>query len=423
MTQKEALEILKRGHNVFLTGPAGSGKTHVLSLFVRAQRAAGIKVAVTASTGIAAAHLGGLTIHAWSGAGIKRDLDRASLERTAKRPRLRERMRKTAILVIDEISMLDQARLDLVDQLCRHLRRDERPFGGLQVVLSGDFFQLPPVPDAGIVSRLAYESAAWENLGLRVCYLSEQHRQNDPEFLNLLGEIRSGQVSARSRELLRNRTTGSAAPGTMTELYTHNRDVDAVNERELEKLNAFQKSYAMRETGRKVHLETLKKGCLAPANLVLKTGALVMFVKNNFDAGYVNGTLGVISGFDTESGYPIVTTIRGQKITAELATWVFEEDGQIKAEVRQIPLRLAWAITVHKSQGMSLDAARIDLSRAFEKGMGYVALSRVRSLNGIHLVGLNERALEVSAEVARFDDELRRRSENAARELRAAQNR
>lgn len=166
-------------------------------------------------------------------------------------------------------------------------------------------------------------------------------------------------------------------------------------------------------------VEMLKKGCLAPEVLTLKKGAAVMFVKNNFDKGYVNGTLGTVSGFD-EYGTPIIVGVSGKKFIAEPASWSVEENNKVIAEITQVPLRLAWAITIHKSQGMTLDGAEINLSHAFEKGMGYVALSRVRSLADIQLLGLNEVALQVSPEILAFDRELKYRSEETVKEFRAA---
>jgi ATP-dependent DNA helicase PIF1 len=162
--------------------------------------------------------------------------------------------------------------------------------------------------------------------------------------------------------------------------------------------------------------DSIKRGCLAPEKLVLKRGASVMFVKNNFEKGYVNGTLGTVSGFN-EIGFPEVELLNGKTLVAEPAIWKVEENGKIRAQTKQIPLRLAWAITVHKSQGMTLDAAQVDLSKSFEKGMGYVALSRVRSLEGLRVLGFNAMALAVNEETLAFDQELKKCSEGALHEL------
>ena len=172
--------------------------------------------------------------------------------------------------------------------------------------------------------------------------------------------------------------------------------------------------------------ESLKKSCLAPETLQLKIGAQVMFVKNNFDAGYVNGTLGEVIDFDMK-GLPVVRTFNGDEITVTPVSWEVREESvglvstetSVIASISQLPIRLAWAITIHKSQGMSLDAAEIDLSRAFIPGMGYVALSRVRSLKGLKLMGMNQTALQVNSDVAEIDRRFLQESNQAVMRLHA----
>jgi len=291
-----------------------------------------------------------------------------------------------------------------------------RPFGGMQVVLCGDYFQLPPVWKPGEPEmHPAFKSAAWQNLNLKICYLHEQHRQGDDDLLRILNAIRTSQVDdfvIKRLEECRKNALSSGPADRITKLYTHNQDVDGENERELSRIRGRGNRYRMQLSGIMKIAEAVRDGGLAPESLVLNTGAAVMVVKNNFEKGYVNGSLGTVTGF-TEAGIPVVTLRNGKEIVAEPATWVVEENGKVLAQNKQIPLRLAWAITVHKSQGMTLDAARVDLSRCFEKGMGYVALSRVRSLDGLCLIGFNEMALKVNEEVAVFDEELKRLSEAA----------
>lgn len=429
MTQKEALDILKMGHNVFLTGAAGSGKTYVLNEYIKYLKDHEVEVGVTASTGIAASHMGGMTIHSWTGMGIKDTLSPYDLEDLEEKPYLRKRLEKTKVLIIDEVSMLHHFRLDLVEQILRQLRRSNEIFGGLQVIFCGDFFQLPPVTRSGerqVDENLFYEtpktnfvyhSSSWKNLDLRICYLEEQHRQLDQNYLDILNAIRSGKVSDEIRERLNSRYNQppdlSIEP---TKLYSHNVNVDLENERELAKIPGQMFEYDMIGRGRAALVETIKKSCLSPEVLRLKKGARVMFVKNNFELGFVNGTLGVVTHCDANS--VAVRTASGKTIDVPLASWVVEEEGKIKAEITQYPLRLAWAITVHKSQGMSLDAAEVDLSRSFEPGMGYVALSRIRSLSGLSLLGLNETALKVNEEVLEYDQHFAEVSEAQAEELR-----
>lgn len=409
MDQTLALEIMGAGESVLLTGPAGSGKTYVLNEFIRRAKREGKHVSVTATTGLAATHLNGNTIHSWSGIGIHDELPRNYHEHLLKGRR--DTIQKTDILVIDEISMLHDYRLDMVDEIARKVRGVDAPFGGIQVVLCGDFFQLPPVSrresrEGGFV----VSSHVWQELDPVVCYLTEQHRQNDDTFLEILGAMRAGDVRRRHAEALLARR-GSYDPfDEATELHTTNVDVDAINQTRLQQLDAEEHIYHMDTSGKANYVDTLKKACLAQDALILKTGALVMCIRNNPEKKYANGSLGIVVGFEKTTDYPIVELKNGRKITITPETWELRDGDKKRASLAQVPLRLAWAITVHKSQGMTLDAARVDLRKAFVEGMGYVALSRVRSLETLSLVGINQMALRVSPIALEIDDTLRGRS-------------
>lgn len=412
MTQEQALTILKTGANVFLTGEPGAGKTYVINRYVAWLRERGVEPAITASTGIAATHVGGMTIHAWSGVGIKKSLSEWELEAMHEREPLVRRVRNTHVLIIDEVSMLDANLLGLVDQALTSLRGNDKPFGGLQVVFVGDFFQLPPVNKDRERTKFAFESPAWEDANPLTCYLSEQHRQDDELFLGLLSAMRQGELDDEHRELLRTRYESAEAPEEATRLYPHNEDVDRINLEALARIDAPAKVYHMRSQGNPNLVEALKRGCLSPEALTLKVGAIVMFTRNNFEHGYVNGTLGAVVGW-SDAGWPLVATKQGRRIEAEPEEWQVVDGNRVLAQIAQVPLRLAWAITVHKSQGMSLDAAVMDLSGAFEYGQGYVALSRVRSLGGLYLLGFNERALAVHPEILARDAAFRSASQSA----------
>jgi hypothetical protein len=421
MTQQEALDILKTGVNVFLTGPAGSGKTHVLRQYIEYLKGLGVDLGITASTGIAATHMGGVTIHSWSGIGIKDYLSENDIDEISEKQYVKSRVKDAKVLVIDEVSMLHHFRLDLVDAVLKRVKNSIEPFGGMQVVFCGDFFQLPPIRRGGErESFFAYHSESWKNLGLKVCYLLEQHRQNDSEYLKVLNAIRDAKVGEETRQILKTRFNTHPTNFKPTKLYSHNKDVDSENNSELEKVASKIFEYHMESRGRGPLVESLKKSCLAPEKLRLKVGAKVMFVKNNFEEGYVNGTLGTVikCGFEQIQ----VRTIADKVIDVPKESWHIEEDGKIKAEISQYPLRLAWAITVHKSQGMSLDCAEVDLSSSFEKGMGYVALSRVRTLEGLYLKGLNDMALKVDEEVLEFDKRFRELSEHNSAHIRTLEN-
>lgn len=428
MNQAQALKILKSGANVFLTGEPGSGKTYTINEFVKYLRSHSIMPAITASTGIAATHIGGMTIHSWSGIGIRSRLSGADLRVISTNDYVRKRIKKANILIIDEISMLPPQTLQMIDAICREVKKNSQAFGGMQVVLVGDFFQLPPVvkqsynrdPQEEIFEekpiKFAYDAPVWQQAEFVTCCITEQYRQDDSKLLSLLSKIRANKFDASSLAHIKQRKIDSDShPANVPKLYSHNLDVDEVNAQMLAQVQAEEVLFQMRSKGHDKLIEVMKKGCLSPENLYLKVGASVMFTKNSPKDGFVNGTLGIVQGFNAKNKLPIVELRNGRKVEVEYADWSVEEDGKIKGILTQIPLRLAWAITVHKSQGISLDEAVIDLSKVFEFGQGYVALSRVRRLEGIHIIGWNDVAFKVDPEVLKKDAEFRHQSIEASK--------
>lgn len=418
MTQDEALQLLKLGHNTFLTGSAGSGKTYLLNKYIKYLRQHRVGVSVTASTGLAATHLDGRTIHSWSGIGVHATLTDTDLTALQRDKRVRKRYQKTRVLIIDEISMLHAFQLDLVDRVARKMLDPLLPFGGLQVVLCGDFFQLPPVNSAnGNTTGFAFESIAWQQAQFCTCYLHEQHRQGNDPLLRVLNDIRSGTANDDTKVPLRTRYKKQPAGAVQaTRLFARNVSVDAINQDELNALAGEESSYYMTKQGGTKLTDALIRSCPAPDTLNLKVGAKVMFVKNATDGSYVNGTLGVVESCSSTEE-PVIKTFDGNTVVAEAVDWKYEENGSVLASISQVPLKLAWAITVHKSQGMTLDAAEMDLSDAFEPGMGYVALSRVRALSGLNLLGLNDIALQVHPEILQKDSVFQQLSQKATEEL------
>lgn len=413
MTQNEAITLMSSGKNIFLTGEPGAGKTYTLNKFIGIMQDMSRRIAITASTGIAASHINGTTIHSWSGLGIKEEITNQELEQMRLKHYIRSKYQNCDILIIDEVSMLHGHRLDMVDRACRVMRNNDKPFGGLQVILVGDLFQLPPVsrdkePD------YVHQSEAWLKAEFKVAYLTEQHRQGaDDKLLDLLRAMRQGDFNTKQQGWLEERITDNDND-SITRLFTHNVDVDSLNSEKLAELPGNVKGFNMTAEGNEYRIAAIKRNLLAPERLELKVGAEVMFVANNWEEGFVNGTRGTVTGF-ASGRFPEVETIDGKHIVVEEHTWkAFDDLGQhVIAEVSQFPLRLAWAVTVHKSQGMSLDAAEIDLSKAFAPGMGYVALSRVRSLEGLYLIGLGPEAFRMDEDIRKFDKLLRKgRSHN-----------
>ncbi|MEK9153128.1 MAG: AAA family ATPase, partial [Patescibacteria group bacterium] len=332
MTQEQALEILKTGANVFLTGEPGSGKTYTVNQYADYLREHNIQPAITASTGIAATHLNGITIHSWAGIGIKEHLSKGDLEKIAKTAYVVKRVAKAKVLIIDEISMLEAGTFGLVDLVCQQIFQTKQPFGGLQVVVVGDFFQLPPIAKFGQVSQFAFKSPSWQKANFAVCYLTEQYRQDDEAFLTMLSAIRSNGFTERHLANIQSRVIEpDKSPKDITRIFSHNMDVDRLNSQELAQLAGEAKFFQMFSRGQSNFVDSLKKGCLSPETLELKIDACVMFTKNNLKEGFVNGTIGKVIGFSEESSYPVVKITSGEEIEASPMEWTVEEHGDIKA--------------------------------------------------------------------------------------------
>ncbi len=408
MKQETALKLMKAGENVFLTGSAGAGKTYTLNQYINYLKVRKVPVAITASTGIAATHMNGMTIHTWAGIGIKDTLSDDDLKRMKERKYLKEHLENAQVLIIDEISMLHAKQLNLVNQVLKYFKESDDAFGGIQVIAAGDFFQLPPVGKNNELNRdkFCFMSNAWVEAKFRVCYLTEQHRQDDSALNDILNAIRAQNIQPQHIQALQN-TRHQDIGETFTRLYTHNMDVDSINFQHLNAIEGDDHQFVAVTDGNEKLIETLKSSVRAPEELTLKKHAKVMFVKNNFDMGYINGSLGEVIGFeeDDEMGMlPKVKMTDGTTLLVAPETWsVDNEGGKTIASLQQVPLRLAWAITIHKSQGMTLEAAEINLSHTFEKGQGYVALSRLKSIEGLRLLGFNDQALELDSLAIKAD--------------------
>lgn len=380
-------QIIEDGRNAFLTGMAGTGKSTILRQMIASR---GDAVTVTASTGIAALNIGGLTLHRWSGMMLGPQEGQSNEDyfhhltsdhRFSVRAGF-DRVRDCELLIIDEISMLAGRTLHFLDFLCRRLRGSDRPFGEIQIVATGDFLQLPPVrKNPAVPYDWVFLSRAWRDAKLQVVNLTKVHRQEDADFVRALAEFRVGRVTGHNARLLRRRVA-KFPDANLTRLFTHNAQVDKWNAYRLGELASESQIFDAELSGPEHQQQFLINNLLTPQRLELKRGAKVMFTVNSKEGGFVNGQTGVVADFMRGC---IVVESDGRQFYVEPFTWAYDSRDKHSATFRQFPLRLSYALTIHKSQGLTLDSAYIDVRAAREPGQAYVALSRLRTLGGLHL--------------------------------------
>jgi ATP-dependent DNA helicase PIF1 len=497
LDQQQSLQLVLDGQNVFITGPGGTGKSYLIAHIVRELEAAGKRVAVTASTGVAAFNIGGQTVHSWSGLGICQGRAKEILRRFRhKRGDSLKNITETNVLLIDEISMLSPkflVALDLVTKMARG--HPDKPLGGLQVILIGDFLQLPPVPEKetedypsrwqkyGITkeTRFAFQLPLWNQLIDAVILLTKPFRQENAELFHMLNQVRMAQVSQKTMDRFYDcgYTEFPNDDIQPTKLLVFCRSVDEINQKELAKLGGSSELFTAKfgyspavcspkgtvPTDSILDLEELQRrkklirqhiegSVIARRNtnantktqepdskkrkrqenrkepkdqfqfntdVELKVGAQVMLVANlDFAKGLVNGTRGIIIGFETvevdsknikafqftdetsDIKCPRVKFTTGQTRTLMPHKWITEDRDVGEVWLSQFPLKLAWGATVHRAQGLSLTRATIDLSGAFEYGQAYVALSRIRSLEGLKLVGFGPKSIQAHPAALKF---------------------
>lgn len=410
LKQSDALKILKLGLNTFITGSAGTGKSYLLNKYIRYLKGNKIIPVVVAPTGIASSHIGGKTIHSYFSLGIKNSVNDVFIYDLLEKNYLAIRFARLRVLIIDEVSMVSPEIFEAMDKILKAFKESDKPFGGVQVVVSGDFFQLPPIYRGADGKVFSWQSDSWKNLEFKTCYLQDIYRQKENKIISLLNDIRDGNITKSSLDIIKqaqsNELNISHKP---TKLYTHNVDVNKINFSELEKLPSKERIFISSFNGDEKNVQKMFKNSLVMEELVLKVDAVVMFIKNNFDKNYVNGTTGIVKGFNDGKVY--VELPCKETILVGKEEWKMEDDnGKAICTIYQIPLRLAWAITIHKSQGMSLSSAQIDLSKTFELGQGYVAISRLESLEGLKIDGINDMALQVNPLILKIDDKIKQAS-------------
>ncbi|RVE49816.1 hypothetical protein evm_005546 [Chilo suppressalis] len=405
--QQRVLEACLSGKNIFFTGSAGTGKSFLLKRIVAALPPE-VTVA-TASTGVAACHVGGTTLHAFAGIGDGSGTLETLCERAVKLPLVAQKWRKCKHLIIDEISMVDGTFFEKLEAVARYVRRNDKPFGGIQLILCGDFLQLPPVVDkAKTEKRFCFQSPSWDKC-IELCFeLKQVHRQKDQEFISILNNIRIGRVTKEiSDRLLSTARQKIECDGILaTILCSHTNDSKTINDTKLKDLNGESKIFSSQDSDSATKL--LDMQTIAPSKLVLKVGAQVMLLKNiNVNAGLVNGARGVVIRF--EEGFPVVRFKNKKEYTARSERWYVKNSNGTLLCRRQVPLNLAWAFSIHKSQGLTLDCVEMSLSKIFEAGQAYVALSRAQSLDTLRVLDFDSRHVWADPSVLEFYQKFRRR--------------
>ncbi|XP_045523547.1 ATP-dependent DNA helicase PIF1 [Pieris brassicae] len=405
--QQRVLEACLSGKNIFFTGSAGTGKSYLLKRIVAALPPD--VTMPTASTGVAACHIGGTTLHAFAGIGDGSGSLETLCDKALKLPLVAQKWRKCKHLIIDEISMVDGTYFEKLEAVARYVRKNDKPFGGIQLILCGDFLQLPPVVDKSkTAKRFCFQTTCWEKC-IDLCFeLKEVHRQTDKEFITILNSIRIGRVTNEiSQRLVKTATQKIESDGILaTRLCSHTNDSKMINNSKLRDLDGEEKIYSAQDSDNASSL--LDMQTIAPAKLVLKIGAQVMLLKNiNVNSGLVNGARGVVVRFD--EGLPVVRFKNKKEYTARTERWyVKNSNGSLYCR-KQVPLNLAWAFSIHKSQGLTLDCVEMSLSKIFEAGQAYVALSRAQSLDTLRVLDFDSRHVWADTNVLEFYQKFRRR--------------
>jgi hypothetical protein len=414
--QLSAVELAKSGVSFFFTGAAGTGKSSALCAVVAALEDGRRKVALTASTGAAAALIGGSTLHSWAGCGLAREHWETHLGNMP--AGTQKRWRDTDVLIIDEISMVGPELFEKLEALARALRNSAEPFGGIQVIASGDFLQLPPVREGRLedaASSFAFGTAAWKNTIKATVLLTTVHRQHERELLDMLSCVRRGELTdealATIKDAQRHRLEAYAPGVKPTTLYVCNIDVDEINAMELAKLREPQFDYKAQDTGA---ANTPLEQTGLPGLVSLRVGAQVRYTINTPKHGLVNGSRGVVLELPAKPGGPVIVQFLAKEQVSEVVPEALDAPGAPGAEPlagrSQYPLRLAWAATIHRSQGMTLDLVHVDLAGCFEVGMAYTALSRCATLRGLSVANFDSSLVKTSVAARAFEDELRQRA-------------
>lgn len=401
--QRDALDVLEREGNVFLTGAAGTGKSYLLERYLKDKPTKAFPV--VASTGAAAVLVGGRTFHSFFGLGIMEGGLEATIARAMKSRRLMQRLQQACCVIIDEVSMLSGATLHAAERIARKARNMDEPWGGLRIVAVGDFAQLPPVTPGMNVKDWAFAHPTWIESGFQPALLSTVMRTRDAEFLDVLNLVRAGTANDEVRRFLDARLIDESEEIEGTRLYPHRAKADAYNHRRLESIPGSMHFFETQYMGDRRAIESAKRSLPIPEVLQLKEGALVMMRKNDASEErlFVNGSLGYVRGIEEDA--LTIALLSGEEVTVEPQKFsTLDGDGNELAAAWNFPVTLAWATTIHKAQGASLDRMIVDLSALWEPGQAYVALSRVRSADGLFIERWSASSIRAEPMVTAFYD-------------------
>ena len=395
--QQEAFNDLEKRINIFITGPGGTGKTFLIKEYYKKYHLYR-NIGITSTTGVSAILIGGTTLHSYLGLGIGEDSLEHLYQKIKRNPKANKNWKSVDTLVIDEVSMLRPELFDKIEKLARLIRGNELPFGGIHLVLTGDFLQLPSIRNQKEndeeIKDFIFESECWDKIIKKVFYLQEIVRQKDEIFISVLNKVRYGLVDEEVKNILNSRINKQLENEFKiepTKLYCKNLNVDRINNSKLEELiNTEGEVYQYEitfEFNKSINFETVqkyKKNINIPESLQLCKGSQVMLTINlDFERELVNGSRGVI--IDFEDDFPVVQFCNGVKTVIEYKKIEITENNKAILNYTYLPLKLAWAVSIHKCQGSTLDLVELDLYDIFEYGQAYVALSRAKTLEGLSI--------------------------------------
>lgn len=397
--QKLAFELLQSGENVFLTGGAGCGKSFVIQQFMKKINPK--EMPILASTGAAAVLIGGRTFHSFFGLGIMDGGPRETFKKASEDMKLMKRLREIEGVIIDEISMIPSAALEVAESLAQTARESSLPWGGLRVIVVGDFAQLPPVTRTGQKREWSFLSPVWQKSGFQIVELTTSQRSYDKEFLQVLKDVRAGWASPQVRSYLDSKIREHDEDDECTRLFPRRDQSEIFNQKKLSQIPEPEVKIPSIYLGEERLIESLKKNSPVPGELTLRVGCKVLFVQNDANKRWVNGTKGTV--VDITPDKITVEKESFRHVTVDKTSFSLQNaEGKTVASVINFPLTLAYATTIHKSQGATLDELWVDLSRLWEPGHAYVALSRLRSGKGLKLLAWNSRSIMTDPQVAQF---------------------